>query len=1237
MPVLPRLPHVEGLFQSVPVAFVSAHLSAGHGGTITLEADAMDSVHVIGNPRIQQVRYVPATQDADVGWQPPTRLCLPLTSPSYPCHRGNADPAADWQAARQRIPDDNDIVATYLGVQPAPHDDSLWTNLYQAMASVFGPPIPASFHMTPLHLDQSTLAISPVVAISPVDVMLLASVDPYVARVLGLAWVDPTALPGQAYDYRVVGNWDKGQLKAPEATVGFDLDAAGRVLPQTFVRDDLRLIFRSANRGTIADVEGAPWNDTLRGLDLGAYTIANQPGQPAYLRLQLDEAVGEVQLYLRVFSGQPALATSVAPIVSSRWSSGDGAFLILTVAARNKTDRIDNITLQPAANSGGLHVAVCKVGLLPGWSPPMSEPLEWITYNVIPAPHEALPAPTGLFAVSIPTPARELDDQTVASGPRAGLRWTMPLASDVLLPRQAVRYVIQRQSLGNGAVANAIDDLAWKSINVPASLPEVPATVSGLEGDIPYFYLDDPAVALGKTEADRFYAYRVAGVDLFGRLGAYSAPFKADLVDTYAPPAPINVEAKYLDPADPALTPEELDWVNGDQPPRSGVKLSWAWSDDMRRQAPDAREFRVYVQPGRLNAIVGSVTTVTPNADGSFTMATDQSIRDDAADAFVGESLQSGDVHFTVLHNTAGANFSLIVRPPSAPPPALPVVGAFTLAIGPERRLAGAVVSATPHLNGTVTLTTDRPTALAANALAGRRLKQAGQSFLIVASTAGPTLRLTVVGAGGIPPRAPRTGAFEVMEQKIVEGRAVWLPSAATPANPLYVDYRLPDAWAERIHVAPVTTAVNYAAIVKYPLVAKPGEPVAYAQIAVSTADDKDYVADSARWNGTLLGGHSGNEGMVSAPVLLQKTLRQTPPRPDAPDVGDGLATAADYYGASTIAVGWAVPAGMRVHVYRALDEAMFAADRAARAARSTNRAEYSWLSDDAFTALVAQSPDYAALSDDLLQALARLPGNDAAFGLMTTAPLSSAPYRAALEGRSTNRYCFAVKLVDAAGNPSALSWPSRAVRAPKVRPPATPVITKVVGGDRQITVTWAANREPDLKEYRLYRAESEEAAHDLRVMALVRTEAVPPDDVETRPATVTWPDTNLPGLVTFYYRLLAVDNAGNVSASAAPVSTHAYDQRTLDPPGWVSAGWNASGSAIDLRWVSSDPNQETVVLRRHFGAWRAVSSWLPAGTADFTDATAKSAVENRYALRARNAAGNVNVSLVEIVIGPRI
>ena len=71
------------------------------------------------------------------------------------------------------------------------------------------------------------------------------------------------------------------------------------------------------------------------------------------------------------------------------------------------------------------------------------------------------------------------------------------------------------------------------------------------------------------------------------------------------------------------------------------------------------------------------------------------------------------------------------------------------------------------------------------------------------------------------------------------------------------------------------------------------------------------------------------------------------------------------------------------------------------------------------------------------------------------------------------------------AGNCSALSG-GLVVHLIDVVPPWLPVLTGVYGGDRQVTMPWAANREPDLALYRLYRTGDPASAADVRTMPLV-------------------------------------------------------------------------------------------------------------------------------------------------------
>ena len=324
--------------------------------------------------------------------------------------------------------------------------------------------------------------------------------------------------------------------------------------------------------------------------------------------------------------------------------------------------------------------------------------------------------------------------------------------------------------------------------------------------------------------------------------------------------------------------------------------------------------------------------------------------------------------------------------------------------------------------------------------------------------------------------------------------------------------------------------------------------------------------------------------------------------------------------------------------------------------------------------------PLYQTLSDNALQALAMLPGNESAFIQLTIDPLdayeadpedptklrwrdrrgpdnaddfplhpNAAARRAyidTLDGRSTNRYLYRAAFVDAAHNQGELGLPGPVVYLPNVVPPRAPVITKVLGGEREITLKWASNREPDLAEYRVYRADSEEATRDLRLMTLKHTEAVAAGDPATRPAEVSWTDTPVVGLTPFYYCLVAVDDAGNVSLPSRAIVGQAYDYGSPAEPEWERSEWvklDASGvehayteEAADLLPVvalvfTTTQGNVAALVQRQNGTWHNVSAWQRSPVHDagagvwrftFYDRTAQPSVGQRYRGRLITTAG---------------
>lgn len=449
-------------------------------------------------------------------------------------------------------------------------------------------------------------------------------------------------------------------------------------------------------------------------------------------------------------------------------------------------------------------------------------------------------------------------------------------------------------------------------------------------------------------------------------------------------------------------------------------------------------------------------------------------------------------------------------------------------------------------------------------------------------------------------------------------------------------------------------------------------QPIRYAHVGVSAADDKTHTLDDPKWTGGAWGGAQrfGNEGPVSAPFKIFVVKRDAPLPPPVPlDSERVFASPADYHSHSFYTYRWIPTANLKTHIFRALDDTLFQTDWERRATDSSNvdpnhthlfPAEW----DATKRAQVANELNhlntfnhdadkakamvyYRGLSNDGLRALAGLPSSERAFTQITILPLdpndpsnanrlgpdntagfaidsSLRAYIDTLDGRSTNRYFYRAAYIDGAHNRSSLSLSSPPVWLPNVVPPRTPVITKVRGGDRQVTIKWASNREPDLVEYRIYRTESEHAARHLRQMTHIHSIAVTAAP-ETRPATIEWTDENVPALVPLYYRTVAVDDAGNVSAPTPSITVQAYDDSRPAPPLWEPPITTDEG--VMLRWTLNDSTHRPLVQRRSQFAqsWTNLTSWLTAGSHEVLDKTREDGRTYLYRIRVRDEKENVN------------
>jgi hypothetical protein len=973
-------------------------------------------------------------------------------------------------------------------------------------------------------------------------------------------------------------------------------------------------------------------------------------------------------------------------------------------------------------------------------------------------------------AYALPGPAvRQMNGMLSEVAGEVGLWWPLPADSTMPEPDQLVFYYPNRASLGadpspdppvtppaDSAYQPVGDSPVLVSEPDPPdpSVPPNPRSSDWPPPSIPLYLVDS-------NLREGWYSYRFVGQDLFGRhslLGPPAEwfqwdppppkpgdppqtppwyykprdpsvvhPFAVALLDKIAPPPPLGVEAWALDPLDRWVLVDEVytPWRKAN-PDLVGLRVRWRWTYLQQIQAPDTREFRIYYQPGRWNALLGRVVKVTAAAADQSDVDLDLADAH-AAGAFAGARLRVGNDDFAVLGSQPGAQLRLRVQnigvndeiPPAAGKPC-------TVAI-PEKHALWVDINLTTSWAQRLTVVPYEPAARTvfdpSKDLKDQPLTSENDVFKTVQVTVtGVTVSFPLVPV--VPPTSTTPGTLNPDLSSLQPWiDHVWLKAGtATEAHPIVT-------YDNSTRLVTLITAPSLAGPIDAWILGRPTreydvflpapdvgtghpfepsleEPAVYAQIAVSAADDKKHVVDDPKWNGSPSGGRFGNESRPSPSATVFRVLQTPPPAPDLPDLGDHLtATPADYASRSYSTFRFTPADHLKVHVLRAVDDSLFKRDwliretrksldpanprhvdyfpdnldaahrkAAADALNSIAAAMgYAGLSPDAWATLallpgnegqpdqaslgkrdwavrhtrgsltaadtdlfpktwnptqitdaakalndLADSTGYPALSDNALRILAGLPGNEAAFTQVTLAPLDMAdplihderrpddeaaypadPLRRAytdtLPGRATNRYFYRARFVDGAQNQGSLSLAGPPVYLRKVEPPRAPVITKVVGGDRQITIQWAANREPDLVEYRVYRSSTREKAIDLRLMTLAATRSSTEQN---------WVDTDAPPAITMYYRLAAVDSASNVSAPSRPAAGLAFDDSHPPIPVWKAPGIEADSESVVLSWGVESSNLLALVLRRSSSetAWEDLTGWLPAGTDSFTD-----------------------------------
>ena len=987
---------------------------------------------------------------------------------------------------------------------------------------------------------------------------------------------------------------------------------------------------------------------------------------------------------------------------------------------------------------------------------------------------------------------REMDGGLREGTGSVGLWWPLPAepADEEEEVDRILFYFPKRASLG------ALKPAAQPALSEYEAIPELPPVLVS-EPDVPVASgpprsdWPQPPIPLHLIDGnlpEGWYSYRLWGRDRFGRHSPLGPPsewyqwdpppntsapwyyqptghrsihaFAVALLDKTPPSVPLGVEAWALDPLDRWVLVdgpyEKWRKDNGDE--LVGLRVRWRWILLQQIQEPDTREFRIYYQPGRWNALLGKTVKVTAASASESDVELDFA-SSHSPNEFAGTRLRVGNSDFKVLGSQPGALLRLRVKNIGVHAEIRPAEGKpCTVAIPEKHALWVDTGVAKTWAKRLIHVDYDPPARIVVDPskdangrlLTDEAFKQEGLGATVTVT--GTTANLPLESnLSGIQPWIDHLwledGSKASETHRIVAYDAKWrtltLGTAPTLGPPVHWIVGRPAREYDVFLPAPDVGA-------GHPFEPSLAEPTVFAQIAVSAADDKTHVNDDPKWNDP---DRFGNESRLSPSATVYRVLQTPPQAPELPKLPGRLyATPSDYHSRSYSTFRFIQVEHLRVHILRALDDSLFQRDWIIRETRKAldpanpDHADffpddleeadrktvakalnaiavdtaYANLTQDAWDVLallpgnegaagrkeIFQNEDlrkrdwlirrtrksladtfdtldadlfpkdwdpptseaaatvldqldvptkYPKLEDGALRILAGLPGNAAAFTQVTLQPLEMADigirdgrrpddeanyaagdpdiraYTDTLAGNATNRYFYRASFVDGAQNQSALSLAGPPLYLYDVEPPRTPVITEVVGGDGTIDLTWAHNRESDFLEYRVYRTEAKDEASDVRSMTGVETIPRIPVDGPDGDPEVFWRDAGVVRGKTYWYRIVAVDIAGNVSAPTAPVQGRAFRLSPLPPPEWIDAAWRPGNDAVELQWKPSESGLSHLVQRRvaTMFRWDTVSNWLDLDTASFVDESATPGEEYFYRIRARDESGNTNSAFI--------
>lgn len=939
---------------------------------------------------------------------------------------------------------------------------------------------------------------------SSYDILRITQLNKKIARIIGTYWIDQDVRRRNIYDYKIEVDYPKNHLAKLEHQIDFNLVDSDEILHTTLTYDNV--VFMNLSSPKIVENsseffrsnKGLSFNSTSSNFILGNET-----------KIQFNRSVKEVQIFVKFTSSKLVIKArsfndpnQIYPI-SETFSNQE-------LVAKISGQKIDELILE------GEGIVIYRFHY--DYEQLSGLQLSKVICGLRPVPGGKLKSPKNLIATQLPSGSSYDENFALVSKYTVGLHW------DAKLNPNRKRYA-------NGPVAYHVYRLDSSSTpeNITKEDP-VYITSSSLEEQQErpdnwpnkrQYYQDGHLIK-------NPFVYRVSALDLFGRESRLSKKAIVNLVGN-VPPPPDNVHAKYLDhstlnndgtSSDPNLNSDDIAILEREGV--SGIVVDWNWTEAQAAVCDDVKKFEIHFEHGWLNLFKGSPTS-TP----------------------IIETLTISDLALTTDE---------LVRFPSLDGPLTVKTYRFDV------ELDKGIIENGMRLNW---------------------LKQGYNAFLVLKNSSGTSGTIWVLDPKELIDN-------DDVNAEVNENKAF---SVALDNNsPGIIDFKNPDSWTDTSISADVIfsdfetdtgdekTYRHFIASPAFPdpvFVVGETKPMRYGQISVNTWNSEDV------------------EGSISNSSAILAVYRTGPEAidPSYLDYGTAMATPPDVHGKSTFYMRWRkASSGLKHFVYRTMDEVLFQTDLA----NNYRKSEYEALAADLSLSynvnihLFSSVAEYKDLSTDLMFLIANMSGNEDAFTKMNSEPINEsdstyenrdtdipaigdAPASVSsnyllfedntLDGRGSNYYFYRLRTIDSAGNLGEFAQTSPPVVIPQILPAVKPVITKIVGGENEISIEWTVKSNPNILGYRLYRTTEKNKSGDWRRMELLLTD---PDDEYTvnTGSDTSFLDDTIIARTPYYYGVVAFldDPDGNKTLSEMSQVRvgQGFDLTPPDAPEWdeENSGW---------------------------------------------------------------------------------